>query len=329
MLKAFKLALIRHVCQPFLLLGAAVFLIPGLMLGQNPPPPAGAPTPSTQAAPAPEKNAQTPTPKPPQAKTQVEYDAYQKIVSTTDPTQKMALVDQFVTDFPDSELKGVAYQQGLVGAQMTNNYDKAVDYSTKVLATYPDNVLALLILSTWIPERTTAADPQRDAKLAQATDAANKLLSVVQTLKKPATESDDQWNSQIKELNGRPHAALGFIKLQQKDYAGAEDEFTKAISYMPTEPTFYYRLGLAYTYDKKYDQAAWNLAHSVSMKGVSQKPAQDALDALFKAYGEDPAKAGEADLITMAGSQDKMPADFSFTKFMESKLTPPKPPTGQ
>lgn len=325
MLKGFRLSLQSFGPSFPILLLSLMLLVPVLVMGQTAP----AQNPAKPAAvTTPPATTQAPARKPPQAKTQVEYDAYQKIVATTDPKEKMALVDAFVTNFPDSELKGVAYEQALSAAQTTNDYEKSVDYSRKVLAAYPDNVMALLILSSWIPERTNDADPQRDAKLTEATNAANKLLAVIPTLQKPATESADQWKAQTDELNGRPLAALGFIKLQQKDYPGAEQEFEKAISYMPTEPTFYYRLGLAYTYEKKYDQAAWNLARSVALKGVSEKPAHDALDALFKAYGEDPAKAGEDDLITMAGSQDKFPPDFSFTKFMESKLTAPKPPSG-
>ncbi|MDD5544124.1 MAG: hypothetical protein PHX83_13215, partial [Acidobacteriia bacterium] len=125
--------------------------------------------------------------------------------------------------------------------------------------------------------------------------------------------------------------SLGFVKLLQKDYVGSEQEYEKAISFLNTDPTFYYRLGVAYTYDKKYDNAAWNLAHATALKGVSEKQSKDALDSLFKAYGEDPAKAGEADLIKEAGAQDKMPADFSFVKYMESKLTPaaPQKPPGE
>lgn len=262
-----------------------------------------------------------PPKKTPQAKTQIEYDAYQKIVASTDPKEKMQLVDKFVIDFPDSELKGVAYQQGLLGAQMSNDYEKATGYSRKILQEDPDHILSLLILASWIPERTTENDPQRDTKLTEASNAARKLLEVVPNLRKPDGTTDEQWAAQIKELSGRPHAALGFIELQKKNYSVAQEEFEKAIRFMPAEPTFYYRLGLAYTYEKKYDPAAWNLARSVALKGVSEKPARDALEALFKAYGEDPAKAGEEDLIKFAGSQEKMPADFSFIKFMESKLT--------
>lgn len=298
-------------------------LFPILLNGQAPPPPGG----EKSSASAPAAQPKSPPPKKqPQAKTQVEYDAYQKIEAATDPKQKMELVDRFVTEFPDSELKGVAFQQGLNGARQTNDYEKALDYSRKALQVYPDDVLSLLVLSSWIPERITENDPQREAKLTEATNAAKRLLEVVPTLQKPATQTEEQWTTQIKELNGRSHAALGFIELLKKNYPGSEEEFEKAISQMPTEPTFYYRLGLAYTYEKKYDAAAWNLARAVALKGVSEKPAKDALEILFKAYGEDPVKAGEEDLIKLAGSQEKMPDDFSFVKYMESKLNP-KPPT--
>jgi tetratricopeptide (TPR) repeat protein len=300
-----------------------VLVVPTLVNGQAPPPSSA----DKGGSPAPAAQTKTPPPrKQPQAKTQVEYDAYQKIEAAADPKLKMDLVDKFVTDFPDSELRGAAYQQGLRGAQMTNDYEKALDYSRKTLQLYADDVLSLLVLSSWIPERVTENDPQREAKLTEATVAAKKLLEVVPTLQKPAGQTDEQWNTQLKELNGRSHASLGFIELLKKDYPGAEEEFEKAISQMPAEPTFCYRLGLAYTYEKKYDAAAWNLARSVALKGVSEKPAKDALESLFKAYGEDPAKAGEEDLVKLAGSQEKMPDDFSFVKFMESKLNP-KPPS--
>jgi tetratricopeptide (TPR) repeat protein len=297
-------------------------IFPSLVKGQAPTPPAG----EKSGSPAPASQPKTPPPKKqPQAKTQVEYDSYQKIGATEDPKLKMELVDKFVTDFPDSELKGAAYQQGLRGAQMANDYEKALDYSRKTLQFYPDDVLSLLVLSSWIPERVTDNDPRRDAKLTEASEAAKKLLEVVPNLQKPPGQTDDQWNTQLKELNGRGHASLGFIELLKKNYPGSEEEFEKAISQVSAEPTFYYRLGLAYTYEKKYDAAAWNLAHSVALKGVSEKPAKDALESLFKAYQEDPAKAGEEDLIKLAGSQQKMPDDFSFVKFMESKLTPKAP----
>jgi len=269
-------------------------IFPVWLIGQTPPPQSGE---KGSQAPSTEKP-QTLTPKKaPQAKTQVEYDAYQRIDATTDPKLKMDLVDKFVADFPDSELKGAAYQQGLRGAQMSNDYEKAVDYSRKTLQVYPDDVLSLLVISSWIPERATDNDPQRDVKLKEAAEAAKKLLEVVATLQKPADQTDEQWNVQVKELNGRPHAALGFIELLRKNYPGAEEELEKAVSYMPAEPTFYYRLGLAYTYDKKYDAAAWDLARSIALKGVSETPARYALDALFKAYGDDPVKAGEEDSI--------------------------------
>jgi tetratricopeptide (TPR) repeat protein len=299
---------------------AAILLMPLLMMGQDPPVPSSTKSPSSPTTPQAQPS---PARKPPQAKTQVEYDFYQKIVVATDPKEKMQSVDKFVTDFPDSELRGVAYQQGLRGAQMSNDYEKALEYSRKALQFYPDDILSLLILSTWIPERTIESDPLRDAKLSEAANSANKLLEVVANLKKPEGEAEDQWNLQNKELNGRPHAALGFIALQKKEYAAAETEYEKAINFMPADPTLYYRLGLAYTYEKKYDSAAWNLAKAVSLKGISEKPAKDALDALFKAYGEDPAKAGEEDLIKLAASQEKIPADFSFVKFMEAKLALP------
>jgi tetratricopeptide (TPR) repeat protein len=299
----------------FLVWLAAAAIIPLGLLAQSTPPS----TPQKTGAPATEAS------KPTQAKTQVEYDAYQIIVATADPKEKMQLVDRFVVDFPGSELQGAAYQQALMSAQASNDYEKAIEYSRKSVQVNPGDVLALLIVSTWMPERTTDNDPQRDAKFSEAATAAHKLLEVVQTIEKPETQTEDQWKAQLKELNGRPHAALGLIALLKKDYPGAQEEFEKAVSFIPNEPTFYYRLGLAYTYQKKYDVAAWDLAHSVALKGASEKPARDALEALFKAYDEDPAKAGEEDLIKMAGAQEKMPADFSFVTFMESKLNV-KPP---
>ncbi|MDD5544429.1 MAG: hypothetical protein PHX83_14785 [Acidobacteriia bacterium] len=132
----------------------------------------------------------------PQAKTQIEYDAYQAIDAEKDPSKKMALVDKFAVDFPDSELRVPAFALALESAQQISNYEKTIDYARKIVQLQPDHVLSLLILASWLPERTTENDPQRDAKLKEAADAAGQLIKLVPTLDKPDNATADQWATQ-------------------------------------------------------------------------------------------------------------------------------------
>lgn len=220
--------------------------------------------------------------KQPQAKTQQEYDAFVKFNSETDFAKKVAAGEQFVKDFANSELLvPFVYPQMVVGYQQLNNYEKTVEYGEKILAADSMNPFALFMLSLVIPERVKDDDLDRQQKLDRTTEYAKKLVEATTSMQKPAQLTDDQWKIQKGQLEGGAHSALGFVALHKKNYDEAVVEYKKSVEVYSKDPITFYRLGLAYSFAKKNDDAIKALATSVAMNGPAQ--ARSYLEQLYKA----------------------------------------------
>jgi len=267
--------------------------------------------------------AQNQQPKPPaktpQAKTQQEFDAYKKFQAETDLAKKAAAGEQFIKDYPDSELTGpyvcphlvqiyeqlnnfskaveygeralksdlpketglFIYQGIVVGYQQLNNYEKTVEWGEKFLTADPNNTFALYILSSVIPEGIKDEDFDRQSKLDRTSDYAKRLLLILSNAPRPAQLTDEQWKQQKVQLEGGSYAALGFVALHQKNYDEAVKQYKHSTDIYPKDPIAFYRLGLAYSFNKKNDEAIRALATSVAMSGPPQ--AKSYLDQIYKA----------------------------------------------
>jgi tetratricopeptide (TPR) repeat protein len=127
----------------------------------------------------------------PQAKTQAEYNAYTALYNEKNPQKKAELGEKFVVDFKESDfvgqsytmmlgaytaaqawpkvidaaeravalptadnkLKAFAYANAMVASQNLNQIDKVVAYGDKVLAIEPNDLNAMITLSSIIPAK--------------------------------------------------------------------------------------------------------------------------------------------------------------------------------
>ncbi|MDD5541748.1 MAG: tetratricopeptide repeat protein [Acidobacteriia bacterium] len=255
----------------------------------------------------------------PLAKTQQEYDAYKKFQSETDWSKKAADGEQFMKDYPDSALTGsfllpmlvqayeqlgnfpktvtyaekalqseqskttlqFLYQTLVVSYQQLNNYEKTVEYGEKMLVDDPNNTFALFVLSGVIPERIKDDDMDRQQKLDRTTTYAKRLLETTNAMQRPPQMTDDQWKQQRGQLLGGAYSSLGFVALHQKDYDEAIKQYKQSIDLYPKDPIAFYRLGLAYSFNKKNDEAIKALAASVAMNGPDQ--ARSYLEQIYRA----------------------------------------------
>ena len=91
----------------------------------------------------------------PQAKTKDEYDAFMQIQNAPDPATAEGLAIAFETKYPQSQLKAMAYNMVMKKYSDTNNADKVLATGRKAVSFDPDNVQALLLVSSsWQTRRT-------------------------------------------------------------------------------------------------------------------------------------------------------------------------------
>ena len=229
--------------------------------------PASAAAPPPQAAPT---QAQEGGPPPvPEAKLQEEFAAYQQFMQEQGPDEQIRMVEDFLLEYPQSELKEYAFQVATQAYQAKNDYARVLTYGELTLSENENNLTALLILASAIAERTSRRDIDYQEKLADAEGYAGRALQQISNLRKPSNFTIAQWVATKKDAEATPRAALGLIALIRENFARAEAEFKMATTlFSRPDPVTWYRLGLAYSYQEKYDLALEALERSATAGGV-------------------------------------------------------------
>ncbi|MBI4465111.1 MAG: hypothetical protein HY647_10440 [Acidobacteria bacterium] len=218
-----------------------------------------------------EKTAETAAPpkEPPKAKSQEEFEAYQKFMQTQDPDERIRAVEDFLLQYPESELKEYAFQAATQAYQAKNDYARVLTYGELTLAENKDNLVALLILASAIADRTGKDTPDRDEKLNEAEQYAKRALERLAKLEKLPEVAQPIWEQTKREAEVTAHAALGMVAMVREDFPKAESELRLAASLAsPPDPVLLYRLGLCYSFQQKYELALEVLYQAEALGGV-------------------------------------------------------------
>jgi tetratricopeptide (TPR) repeat protein len=248
----------------------------------------------------------------PQAKTKEEHDAYVEFYQEGNPEKKLALGnafiykyatsefkpnvfllivqsqqnakdskkvvewgERFLNDFPNHGSRPFVLQALMTGYQDLNDFPHTVEYAEKLLQADPANLTAVYTIPFILSERAVATEEEgRKRELARAVEIAQKGLAMA----KPATLTEEQWA----EFQATLHSSLGLIHLNNKDYAQSQIEYGKAIAVINTDPILFFRAGLSYSFDKKYDPAIDLLSKSVYLKGITEIQARTELERVYR-----------------------------------------------
>ena len=228
----------------------AMLGVGSLLYGQQPAsqtPPAGqAATPAAGAAAPAAKH-------PPQAKTQPEFDAYK--AANANPNDGAAMEkasDDFAAKFPESELRVILYRTTMHAYQAANNADKMLEMARKVLKIDPDDPEALVGAAQVLAERTRDSDLDKDQRLDEAAQMAQKSLTTVDTdIIAPAGTPQDKLDAYKAFLKSSAYSILGTISFNRDKFADAEGFFRKSIDALPSQPDPIAVLRLALSLDKQ------------------------------------------------------------------------------
>ena len=199
----------------------------------------------------------------------------QSALGTGDSRMTIDLGEKFLNDFPQHQSKSFVLQALMMGSQDLNNFAKTVEYGEKLLKADPNNLSAFYTVPFILSERSIAADEEgRKRELCRAAEIALQGLNITRR----AQLSDDQWNQYQASL----HSSLGLIHLNNKKYPEAQAEYGKAAAVVRNDPILYFRLGLAYSFDKKYEEAIDALSKSVYLKGITEVQAKTELERVYR-----------------------------------------------
>jgi tetratricopeptide (TPR) repeat protein len=201
----------------------------------------------------------------PQAKSQEELDVYLRIISTSEPSKTIHEVDELASEYPKSDLLGIAFQYEMFACQQINDFDGLLAAGQKALSLQPNNVNTLLTMALAISENRSQRPDERKL-LKQGEDDAQQAIQELSRTRIPRRISMEQWKGIRAELDSRAHEALGNIAMQRGNPAGAIAEFEIATRGMPRpDGRQFYRLGLAYERDGRTDSAQEAFQRAVSL----------------------------------------------------------------
>jgi tetratricopeptide (TPR) repeat protein len=195
--------------------------------------------------------------RPLQAKTQPEFEAYKAAGALTDPVAQEKAADDFATKFPDSELRPLLYSAVMHTYQQSNNAEKMMDMAKKVLTYDPDNPEALLGIAQVLAERTRETDLDKDQRLGEAKQNAERALKTIETDIPTAGQPQERIDAYKGFLRSEAYAILGTISFNAKAWPDAETSMRKSIDAFPqqVDPIAVFRLAVALDMQGKYPEA--------------------------------------------------------------------------
>lgn len=264
-----------------------------------------------------------------------EYDIANEVfkdIQAATPNWQKAIADlnTWTQKYPDSDYKDdrlLYYQQAYYSMTPPQYYDKAVDYGAQLMAKDlktifkdPSQYLTILTRTALAAAGIPNATP---SQLATGDNAATTLLDALAAGVKPAGQTDAQWAPGKKQLQDLANATLQTIAMspgnqavRDKDYAKAEQEYTKALQKRPDDGLIAYSLGSAIMNEKdpsKYSRALYAVA-----RGAATDPAKGGI--------ADPAVRTQVDAYLKRVYTTVHGSDEGLDQLKQQALASPLPP---
>ena len=245
-------------------------------------------------------------------KDSAEYNAYMAAYNTTDPVQKAAAMEAFVTQYPASIVRVDALDQAMAAYQEAGNAAKVGETATRILALEPENVRALAVLTAINRSQATQGNAQ---SIAQLGDLSAHGLRALPQWQRPDGVSDADFAMLTRQMAEVFNGAAGFAELQKKDYAAARDFYLKSVATNSNNLQDVYQLSIAELEMTPLDpQGLWYVAKACDLaKGneAAVKAISSYGSAKYKRYHG--SLDGWDQMVAAAASQQAPPEGFSVT----------------
>jgi len=256
-----------------------------------------------------------------------EYDAYNAAVNEKNLQQRLRLLEEFVTKYPNvsPELLLPAYRSYVLTYNELRNFPKVIEYADKMLSfsTHLDAAgkLEPLYLRTLAYNNLpyNEKDPAAREQAQKARDAALQGLQALSALQKPENVTDEQFAQNKKGPQTLFNYTAGVTAMRTKNPKAAVDSFKAAIVLDPNGGAVtYFQLGVAnlQTEPPNYMDAFWALARSIALKGPGEAQVRNYLRNQMLRYQQPTCDklldAEMNELLTLAAGSPDRPASYKI-----------------
>jgi len=195
-------------------------------------------------------------------KDQGEYDLFNGVTKETDPAKKAALLNTWKEKYPESDYKLERLVMLIQTYSALQQWPNVVNAAKEALTVDPKDITSLYWITFLTPNLgSTSADV-----LSTGEKAATSLLGA----EKPATAKAEDWPNVKKSFDILGHKTLGWISMQRKDNAKAEQEFREGLKLDPNQAEVSYWLGgviVAQQKAERYSEAMFCFARAAAYDG--------------------------------------------------------------
>lgn len=252
-------------------------------------------------------------------KDRAEYDLVQKIYQTTDPKQRLELLNTWTDKYPQTDYSQDRLQFYMVtlnqlAANDPNARKQLIDKSEEMLKVDPNNFTADYYITTWGPAvggqtPTPELESEVDSAAHGMLDNADKQFAPD---KKPASTSADQWATAKTVATSLAHNTLAWEDTAKKDTAGAEEQYKESLTANPNQANISYLYAKMLMDEKKYAPALFEYARAANYDGPGALPAAARSQVLAyynKVYAEYHGGADGADQVLAQAKTNALPPD--------------------
>ncbi len=203
---------------------------------------------------------------------QVEYHAMQSAYQETDPAKKIADLEGFVKEFPDSTQVCSAYSMMAITYLQRKNLAQSADSAESCLKVDPNNLDMMVLLADLRVEDKT--------KMKETADLIDKAIGLADELESqpaPAGQSAADWTKRENYLRGTAHGLRGYLAMKQGLYAKSLPDLELAQKLLGDDSATLYRLGFALAKVRRTRDAQIYLSRAARIPGPFQQAARTAL----------------------------------------------------
>jgi len=270
-----------------------------------------------------------------QWKDRAEYDLFEAARKEPDPKKKLDALNTWKQKYPATDYEEERLLMFTQTYQQLGDAAHMYDSALALLQKNPNNIQGLYFITTL----TTSMADTSPAKLANGEKYAKALLEAVGTLKKPENMAQEAWNKELDALRVVAHMTLGWVAMQRKNYAAAEEEFRQVLKMNPNNGQASYWLAtviIAQRNPDKQSEAFFHFARAGHYTGegampeAGRKQVAEYLNKIYVSFhGDD---SGLTDLIAMAqksafpppGLKIKSKEEIAFEREEELKKKDPE-----
>jgi tetratricopeptide (TPR) repeat protein len=199
-----------------------------------------------------------------------ETAAIQAVQAAKTPDERVAAIENVLTNFADTEFKVPLLQMAVQSEQQKNDYTQTVFYSERLLKADPKNAFALVTLASETARHTRENDLDKDEQLAKVDKWAKEAIEAAKVMPKlRADVPDADWEGFKKDMEAQAYEALGMADLVRKNYDGAANNYKQALAVGSTpNPATMVRLAQVYMATGKLDNASFTLDKAINTPNV-------------------------------------------------------------